>query len=91
MSTGPNLYSHFETEPLSPCLWTVGEQVDITCVKRREIDGVSESAGRGDSLTVMAEKETAGPVYTGPCVCMCVHISAACMHGCLYGDALCCS
>lgn len=35
--------------------------MDIVPVKQREIDGAAPSAGRGCSLTVMAEMETAGP------------------------------
>lgn len=57
-------------------MWTVGEQVGIVSVKQREIDGVGLSTGRGYSLTVMAETETAG-LSTLDSVCACVHICAA--------------
>lgn len=35
-----SLKSHVELQPLSVCVWTVGEQVGIVSVKQREIDGV---------------------------------------------------
>lgn len=40
VSIGLDLERHVELQPLTLCVWTVGEQVDIVPVKRREIDGV---------------------------------------------------
>ena len=75
-----DLKPHVELRPASVCVWTVGEQVGIVSVRRREIDGVGSSAGRGYSLTVMAEAQTAGACLSDcVCACLCVCVEMHCV------------